>query len=42
MDYCLRKFVKKPVGAKPGMVIFINNKTVYVSPDENLAERLKK
>lgn len=42
VDYCLRKFVKKPVGAKPGMVIFINNKTVYVSPDENLAERLKK
>lgn len=41
VDYCLRKYVKKPAGAKPGMVIFINNKTVYVNPDENLSERLK-
>lgn len=41
VDYCLRKYVKKPAGAKPGMVIFINNKTVYVNPDEKLSERLK-
>lgn len=42
IDYCLCKFVKKPVGAKPGMVIFTNNKTAYINPDEELAERLKK
>lgn len=28
VDYCLVKFVKKPHGAKPGMVIFSNNKTL--------------
>ena len=28
VDYCLVKFVKKPHGAKPGMVIFCNNKTI--------------
>ncbi len=42
VDYCLDKFVKKPVGAKPGMVIFTNNKTAYVNPDAELVERLKK
>lgn len=42
VDYCLVKFVKKPVGAKPGMVIFTNNKTLYVNPDKELEERLKK
>lgn len=42
VDYCLVKFVKKPNGSKPGMVIFSNNKTLYVKPDESLTERLKK
>ena len=32
VDYTLVKYVKKPNGAKPGMVIFTNNKTPYVSP----------
>lgn len=32
VDYVQVKFVKKPSGAKPGMVIFTNNKTVYVTP----------
>lgn len=32
VDYCLVQFVKKPHGAKPGMVIFTNNKTLNVSP----------
>lgn len=32
VDYTLVKNVKKPNGAKPGMVIFTNNKTLYVSP----------
>ncbi len=42
VDYCLVKFVKKPNGSKPGMVIFSNNKTLYVKPDESITERLKK
>jgi len=34
VDYVLVKHVKKPAGAKPGMVIFTNNKTVWVNPAE--------
>lgn len=40
VDYTAVKFVKKPAGAKPGMVIFTNNKTVYVTPDEETVRRL--
>ena len=32
VDYTPIKFVKKPNGAKPGMVIYTTNKTVYVTP----------
>ncbi|MDR3294934.1 MAG: NFACT family protein [Clostridiales Family XIII bacterium] len=32
VDYVLVKHVKKPSGAKPGMVIFTNNRTLYVTP----------
>ena len=32
VDYTLRKFVRKPKGAKPGMVIYEHFKTVYVEP----------
>lgn len=32
VDYCEVKFVKKPSGSKPGMVIYINNKTLTVNP----------
>lgn len=32
VDYVPVKYVKKPAGAKPGMVIFTNNRTVYVTP----------
>jgi len=41
VDYCLAKFVKKPSGAKPGMVIFTHNQTAYITPDEDRVERLK-
>lgn len=34
VDYMPIRYVKKPKGAKPGMVIFTNNKTVYISPKE--------
>lgn len=30
VDYCLAKFVKKSSGAKPGMVIYTNYKTIYI------------
>ena len=32
VDYVPIKYVKKPQGAKPGMVIFTNNRTVWVNP----------
>ncbi len=32
VDYTPIKFVKKPNGAKPGMVIYTTNKTVYINP----------
>lgn len=34
VDYTLVKNVSKPNGAKPGMVIYLTNQTVYVTPDE--------
>ena len=32
VDYTPVKYVKKPNGAKPGMVIYTTNKTVFVTP----------
>ena len=32
VDYCEVKFVKKPSGSRPGMVIYTNNKTLNVNP----------
>lgn len=32
VDYAFVKNVKKPSGSKPGMVIYTNNKTLYVDP----------
>ncbi len=42
VDYTQIKYVKKPTGAKPGMVIYETNRTVFVTPDKALSERLKK
>ena len=41
VDYTRIKYVKKPSGAKPGMVIYKTNKTAYVDPDFELCEKLK-
>lgn len=41
VDYTLKKYVKKPKGAKPGMVIYENQKTIYITPDTNLIKDLK-
>ena len=41
VDYTKVRYVKKPNGAKPGMVIFTNNKTILVNPSEELYERLR-
>ena len=39
MDYTLRKYVRKPNGAKPGMVIYDNQKTIYITPDEEIVKQ---
>ncbi len=42
VDYCPVKHVKKPAGAKPGMVIYEGCNTLYVTPSSELTETLKK
>lgn len=34
VDYTLVKYVSKPSGAKPGLVIYTHNKTVFVTPKD--------
>ena len=41
VDYTLIKNVKKPVGSKPGKVIYNTYNTVYVTPQKELIEKLK-
>lgn len=41
VDYTEKKNVKKPNGAKPGMVIYETNKTAYVDSDESIINNLK-
>ncbi len=41
VDFTEVKHVKKPKGAKPGMVIFSDNKTIYVNPDKETIAKLR-
>lgn len=41
VDYTPVKFVKKPAGARPGMVVYTTYETAWVTPDEELVKRLK-
>lgn len=42
VDYTEVRYLKKPVGAKPGKVIYHTYNTMWVTPDRALCERLKK
>ena len=42
VDYTECRYVKKPSGSKPGFVIFTNQRTLYVTPDEALLAELLK
>ncbi len=42
VDYTQAKYVKKPSGAKPGMVIYTHQHTVYVTPDAEHIKKLEK
>lgn len=41
VDYTQVKYVKKPAGARPGMVIYPTYQTVNVTPDEALVKQLR-
>ena len=41
VDYTPVKYVKKPAGARPGMVIYTTYQTAVVTPDAALCEALK-
>ena len=41
VDYTPVKYVKKPNGARPGMVIYTTYETAWVTPDEALAKKLR-
>ena len=41
VDYTPVKYVKKPGGARPGMVVHTTYETAYVAPDGELARRLR-
>ena len=41
VDYTPVKYVKKPAGARPGMVVYTTYETAWVTPDGELAKRLR-
>lgn len=41
VDYTPVKYVKKPAGASPGMVVYTTYETAWVTPDEELVKRLR-
>ena len=41
VDYTLRRNVKKQSGSKPGMVIYDNFKTITVTPDKEIINKIK-
>lgn len=42
VDYTAVKQVKKPNGSKPGFVIYFEQKTLFVTPDEDIVRALAK
>ncbi|WP_010096740.1 Rqc2 family fibronectin-binding protein [Ornithinibacillus scapharcae] len=42
VDFTKVRHVKKPNGSKPGFVIYDNQRTIYVTPDKAVVEKLKK
>lgn len=42
VDFTRVRHVKKPAGAKPGFVIYEQQQTVYVTPDEDVILKLKR
>jgi predicted ribosome quality control (RQC) complex YloA/Tae2 family protein len=40
VDYALRKYLRKPKAAAPGVVLLTQEKTIVVGPDAGLVRRL--
>ena len=40
VDFTKIRYVKKPNGAKPGMMIYTNQQTLYIRPDAEICEKL--
>ena len=40
VDYVQVRHIRKPNGAKPGYVIYEGQKTLYVTPDKTLVEKM--
>ena len=41
VDYTRVRYVKKPAGARPGMVIYTEQKTIFITPEKSAVEALK-
>ncbi|MBQ6594907.1 MAG: NFACT family protein [Clostridia bacterium] len=39
VDHTLKKYVRKPAGAKPGFVIYTHQKTLYVAPRDGVPDK---
>lgn len=42
VDYTLKRYVKKPGGAKPGFVIYTHQRTLYVTPTQEAVAAIRK
>lgn len=42
VDFTAVRYVKKPSGAKPGFVIYTNQQTLYITPNEEMIWKLQK
>ena len=42
VDYTQVRYVRKPAGARPGMVIYTNYRTLFVTPDRSAVEGLQR
>ena len=40
VDYTPVRYVKKPAGSRPGMVVYTTYRTIYAVPDGQLVKKL--
>ncbi|MCL5677252.1 MAG: NFACT family protein [Firmicutes bacterium] len=42
VDFTRRRYVRKPPGAKPGMVIYDHHRTIYITPTQGAVDELRR